>query len=130
MEKVLKSNKEWKKELSNEQFYVLRSKGNEPAFTGKYYNFKVYGHYYCSACGNLLFNSDAKFDSGTGWPSFHSIANTFSAYIRLDNRFGIDRTEVLCSQCDSHLGHVYNDGPEPTGIRYSINSLALKFDRR
>jgi peptide-methionine (R)-S-oxide reductase len=125
---VSKSEGEWKRTLTPEQFRVLRKKGTEPAFTGKYHDNKKEGLYVCAGCGNELFHSDAKFDSGTGWPSFWTPISEKSVVTQADNSFFMRRTEVLCNRCGGHLGHVFNDGPPPTGLRYCINSLSLDFD--
>ena len=124
-----KPEQEWKQELTDEQFAVCRKKGTERPFTGKYYNCKDSGIYRCSCCGNELFSSDTKYDSGTGWPSFYAPASEEGIRTESDRSLGMTRTEVLCSACDAHLGHVFPDGPEPTGLRYCINSVSLKLDR-
>jgi peptide-methionine (R)-S-oxide reductase len=125
---ITKTDDEWKRELTPEQYAVLREKGTERAFTGKYWNTKDKGTYRCAGCGELLFESDTKYDSGCGWPSFYAPANTNVIAEAADNSHFMQRTEVLCSKCGGHLGHVFNDGPNPTGLRYCINSASLKFE--
>lgn len=127
-EKISKSEQEWKEELSPERYAVLRKKGTEPPFTGKYNHSKEDGVYRCGACGNELFSSDTKFDSGTGWPSFTEPANTENIELKSDNSLFMRRTEVLCARCESHLGHVFDDGPGPNGKRFCINSCALDLE--
>jgi len=128
MEKVEKSEQEWQSELTPEQYEVLREKGTEPAFTGAYWDAKEDGVYRCAGCGQELFSSDTKFDSGTGWPSFFDPMDSDKVETREDNSFMMRRTEVVCSRCGGHLGHVFDDGPNPTGLRYCINSCALDLD--
>jgi peptide-methionine (R)-S-oxide reductase len=125
-----RSDAEWKKILSPEQYEVLRRKGTERAFTGKYYNSKETGVYRCAGCGNPLFDSETKFDSGTGWPSYYQAVSEDAVDTVEDQSYGMTRTEVLCARCGGHLGHVFPDGPEPTGRRYCINSISLDFEPR
>lgn len=126
--KITKTDEEWRKQLTPEQYRILREKGTERAFTGEYWNTKDKGSYKCAGCGELLFVSDAKFDSGCGWPSFYAPAATNVIAETSDRSHGMQRTEVLCSKCGGHLGHVFDDGPNPTGLRYCINSGAIQFE--
>ena len=127
-DKIEKTEEEWKSELSPEQYKVCRMKATEPPFTGKYYNSKQPGMYRCVACDNELFDSATKFDSGTGWPSFYKPILEENIEEEEDSSYGMRRTEVTCSRCGAHLGHVFPDGPRPTGLRYCINSVALKLE--
>jgi peptide-methionine (R)-S-oxide reductase len=129
-DKVVKTDKEWKQILTPEQFQVCRRKGTERAFTGEYHDCKEQGIYRCVCCGSELFSSDTKFDSGTGWPSFWQPIDDDRVRYEEDRSFFMRRIEVLCNQCDAHLGHVFPDGPQPTGQRYCLNSVALKLNQK
>ena len=126
-DRILKTDDEWKQVLTKEQYRVLREKGTESPDSGEYYRFHKDGVFLCAACGNELFSSDTKFESGTGWPSFWAVATPDSVDTAPDHSLDRERTEILCARCGGHLGHLFADGPDPTGMRYCVNSVSLKF---
>ena len=128
-DKVIKTDEEWKKVLNPEQFEVLRKKGTESPYSGKYFLHKEKGVYVCAACGQELFKSDTKFNAGCGWPNFSDVIDSSKVVYTKDKTFGMDRTEITCAKCGGHLGHVFDDGPAPTGLRYCINSVSLEFKK-
>jgi peptide-methionine (R)-S-oxide reductase len=130
MNKVTKTDEEWRRELTPEQYHVARQKGTEPAFTGKYWDNHEKGLYRCRCCGAELFQSDTKFESGTGWPSFYAPVDPDKVRTEEDTSYGMRRVEALCAQCDAHLGHVFPDGPKPSGLRYCMNSASLDFEKK
>ncbi len=128
MDKVVKSEEEWKKQLSPEEYRVLREKGTERAWTGEYVHTNDSGMYVCRACGAPLYSSETKYDSHCGWPSFYDAVDSGAIVMTPDNSYGMRRTELTCARCGSHLGHIFDDGPQPTGMRHCINSVSLKFE--
>ena len=127
MKKIIKSDEDWKKLLTEEEFLITRKKGTEPAFSGKEFNIINEGSFVCKCCSANLFNSSAKFDSGCGWPSFYEQISSEAIRMEKDTSMGMNRTEILCAKCDSHLGHIFDDGPNPTGQRYCVNSLSIDY---
>ena len=127
MKKIIKSDEDWKKLLTEEEFLITRKKGTEPAFSGKEFNIINKGSFMCKCCNANLFNSSAKFDSGCGWPSFYEQISPEAIKMEIDTSLGMSRTEILCAKCDSHLGHIFDDGPDPSGQRYCVNSLSIDY---
>jgi peptide-methionine (R)-S-oxide reductase len=130
MDKIRKTDEEWRAQLTPEQFHVARQKGTEPAFRNEYWNNHDKGTYRCACCGSELFDSDTKFESGTGWPSFYAPTDKERVRVEEDTSYGMRRVEVLCAQCDAHLGHLFPDGPKPTGQRFCMNSASLDFNKK
>ncbi|HEX2166186.1 MAG TPA: peptide-methionine (R)-S-oxide reductase MsrB [Longimicrobiales bacterium] len=128
MSRVNKTDEEWRSELTPEQYRIMREKGTEPPFTGEYLNEKTPGVYRCAGCGTALFRSDTKYDSGSGWPSFYAPVDEENVEAEEDRSHGMRRTEVMCASCHAHLGHIFPDGPKPTGMRYCVNSASLRLD--
>ena len=129
-EKTVKSDKEWREVLTPEQYHVTREKGTERPYTGKYYDFKARGIYKCVCCGHELFSSDTKYESGSGWPSFWAPVDDSEVSKAEDHSYGMNRIEITCSNCGAHLGHMFKDGPQPTGLRYCVNSASLEFEAK